>query len=278
MGAERKGSAVVSVANDALLKLARDVALAGAKLARTRREAGVEVAASKSSIEDVVTDADREVEALIRSMLADARSADGFYGEEGAADGGSSGLTWVVDPIDGTVNYLYGIPQYAVSIAVVEGEPDPLTWNALAGVVVNPASGEVFSATVGGGATLDGRPIHANKEVTLDQALVGTGFSYSAESRSAQGAVLAGLISQVRDIRRHGAAALDLCSVACGRLDAYYERGLQPWDHAAGVLIAREAGALVTGLGGRPPSADFLLAADAELAAKLEGTLGKLGI
>ncbi|MHA6693884.1 inositol monophosphatase family protein [Homoserinimonas sp. A520] len=245
---------MVSVANDALLKLARDVAQAGAKLARTRREA------------------------LIRSMLADARSADGFYGEEGAADAGSSGLTWVVDPIDGTVNYLYGIPEYAVSIAVVEGDPDPLTWNALAGVVVNPASGEVFSATVGGGATLDGRPVRVNNEVTLDQALVGTGFSYSAESRAAQGAVLAGLISQVRDIRRHGAAALDLCSVACGRLDAYYERGLQPWDHAAGVLIAREAGALVTGLGGRAPSADFLLAADAELAAKLERTLGKLGI
>jgi myo-inositol-1(or 4)-monophosphatase len=130
---------VVSVANDALLKLARDVALSGAKLARTRRDEGVEVAASKSSLEDVVTHADREVEALIRSKLADSRSADGFYGEEGAADAGSSGLTWVVDPIDGTVNYLYGIPQYAVSIAVVEGEPDPLTWRALAAVVVKPA-------------------------------------------------------------------------------------------------------------------------------------------
>lgn len=269
---------MVSVANDALLKVAREVALKAAELARTRREAGVQVAASKSSLEDVVTHADREVESLIRSMLADARSSDGFFGEEGAADAGSSGLTWVVDPIDGTVNYLYGIPQYAVSIAVVEGEPDPLTWNALAGVVVNPASGEVFTATVDGGSALDGRLIAVTSGVSLDQALVGTGFSYSAESRAAQGAVLAGLLPQVRDIRRHGAAALDLCSVACGRLDAYYERGLQPWDHAAGALIAQEAGASVTGLGGTPPSAAFTLAAAPELAVKLEQTLGKLRI
>lgn len=267
-----------SIANDALLKLAREVALKAAALARTRREAGVEVAASKSSLEDVVTHADREVESLIRSLLADARSTDGFYGEEGAADAGSSGLTWVVDPIDGTVNYLYGIPEYAVSVAVVEGDPDPLTWRAVAGVVVKPSSGEVFTATVGGGAALDGHRITANAGVPLDQALVGTGFSYSSESRAAQGAVLAGLIGQVRDIRRHGAAALDLCSVACGRLDAYYESGLQPWDHAAGALIAQEAGASVTGLRGRPASADFTLAASPELAMKLERTLRELGI
>jgi myo-inositol-1(or 4)-monophosphatase len=269
---------MVSVANEALLKLAREVALAAAELARSRRTEGVEIAASKSSLEDVVTLADRETEQLIRSMLADARPNDGFYGEESAADAGTSGVTWVVDPIDGTVNYLYGIPEYAVSIAVVEGEPDPLTWRALAGVVVNPASGEVFTATDGGGAFLDDKPIAANRGVSLDQALVGTGFSYSSASRTAQGAVLAGLIGQVRDIRRHGAAALDLCAVASGRLDAYYERGLRPWDHAAGALIAREAGAAVTGLGGNPASSEFLLAAESELAAKLEQTLGKLGI
>jgi myo-inositol-1(or 4)-monophosphatase len=269
---------VVSVANEALLKLAREVALAAAENARTRRSAGVEIAASKSSVEDIVTLADRENEQLIRSMLADARRDDGFFGEEGEADAGTSGLTWVVDPIDGTVNYLYGIPQYAVSIAVVEGEPDPLTWRALAGVVVNPVSGELFSATLGGGAALDGRQIRVNSGVSIDQALVGTGFSYNAQSRAAQGAVLARLISQVRDIRRDGAAALDLCSVACGRLDAYYERGLQPWDHAAGALIAREAGASVTGVDGGPPSIDFALAADAELAVKLGRMLGELGI
>ncbi len=269
---------MVSIANDALLKVAREVGLAAAGLAHKLRAAGVEVAASKSSLEDVVTHADREVETLIRSMLADARSSDGFYGEEGGADAGTSGLTWVVDPIDGTVNYLYGIPDYAVSIAVVEGEPDPLTWRALAGMVVNPPSGEVFCATVDGGATLDGRPITVNAGVELDQALVGTGFSYSAESRTAQGEILAGLIGQVRDIRRHGAAALDLCAVACGRLDAYYEHGLQPWDHAAAALIAQEAGASVTGMGGKPASAEFVLAAHPELAMKLERTLGKLGV
>ncbi|MEX1078170.1 MAG: inositol monophosphatase family protein [Homoserinimonas sp.] len=269
---------MVSVANEALVKVGREIALAAAELARTRRSVGVEVAASKSSLEDVVTHADRETEQLIRSMLADARGDDGFFGEESEAEAGRSGLTWVVDPIDGTVNYLYGIPHYAVSIAVVEGEPDPLTWRALAGVVVNPATGEIFSGTVDGGAMLDGRVIAVNTGVTLDQALVGTGFSYSAKARAAQGTVVAGLISQVRDIRRQGAAALDLCAVACGRLDAYFERGLQPWDHAAAALIAREAGASVVGLGGRPPSNDFTLAADAELAAKLEETLRKLGI
>ena len=269
---------MVSVVNEALLKLAKEVALAAAELARTRRAAGVEIAASKSSVEDIVTLADRETEQLIRSMLTDARPKDGFYGEESAADAGSSGVTWVVDPIDGTVNYLYGIPEYAVSIAAVEGEPDPLTWRALAAVVVNPESGEVFSATEGGGAFLGGQPIMANRAVPLDQALVGTGFSYSSADRTAQGAILAGLIGQVRDIRRHGAAALDLCAVACGRLDAYYERGLQPWDHAAGALIAQEAGAAVTGLAGAPASAAFLLAAEPELAAKLERTLGKLSL
>lgn len=157
-----KGGVVPSVANEALLKLAREVALAAAELARTLRVAGVEVAASKSSVEDVVTLADRETEQLIRSLLSKARPSDGFFGEESAADVGTSGFTWVVDPIDGTVNYLYGIPQFAVSIAVVEGEPDPLSWNALAAVVVNPPTGEVFSATVDGGATLGGRPIRAN--------------------------------------------------------------------------------------------------------------------
>lgn len=267
-----------SVANETLLKLARDIALAGAELARTRRAAGVEVAASKSSVEDIVTLADRETEQLIRGLIADARPADGFYGEEGAADVGSSGLTWVVDPIDGTVNYLYGIPQYAVSIAVVEGEPDPLSWRALAGVVINPASGEQFTAAVGAGARLGDATIRVNTDVALSQSLVGTGFSYSADDRAVQGAIVAGLLSRVRDIRRQGAAALDLCAVACGRLDAYYERGLQPWDHAAGALIAREAGASVSGLAGAPVSSDFTLAANPQLAAVLEQVLRELGV
>ncbi|MBC7723780.1 MAG: inositol monophosphatase [Burkholderiaceae bacterium] len=255
-----------------LLTIARSVAVTAGELAARRRSEGVEIAASKSSPEDVVTLADREVEALIRSLLADARPQDGFFGEESEADVGSSGLTWVVDPIDGTVNYLYGVPHYAVSIAVVEGGPDPLTWMALAGAVVNPAISEVFTATRGGGAFLGERRL-AVVAAELPLALVGTGFAYLAERRREQADTLVGLVGEVRDIRRSGTASLDLCSVACGRLNAYYESGLKPWDHAAGALIAAEAGARVTGWGGAPASQDFILAAPPTLAATLETLL-----
>ncbi|HEY0260239.1 MAG TPA: inositol monophosphatase family protein [Lacisediminihabitans sp.] len=256
-----------------LLGLAREIALTAGELVARRRAEGVEVAASKSSTEDIVTFADRESEALIRSLLAEARPDDGFLGEESGADAGSSGLTWVVDPIDGTVNFLYGIPHYAVSIAVVEGEPEPTTWSALAGVVVNPASGELFTATAGGGAFLGDRRIRVAPPVELSQALVGTGFGYLAEVRTEQAAVVAGLIHRVRDIRRMGTASLDLCAVACGRLNAYYERGLRPWDHAAGALIAAESGASVGGLRGAPASQAFTLAAEPTVAARLEEVL-----
>lgn len=140
----------------------------------------------------------------------------------------------MVDPIDGTVNYFYDIPAYAVSIAVVEGDPDPATWRALAGAVVNPTNGETFTAEANGGSYLGDRMLEVNRDVPLSMALVGTGFSYLADTRARQAAVIHGLVSQVRDIRRIGSAALDLCAVAAGRLDAYYERGLNPWDHAAG--------------------------------------------
>ena len=253
-----------------LLEIARSVAVEAGALARLRRSHGVEVAASKSSTEDIVTFADQETEALVRSRLAELRPDDGFFGEESGAETGTSGLTWVVDPIDGTVNFLYGIPHYAVSIAVVEGDPDPLTWRALAGAVTNPSSGETFTAQVGAGAFLDGSPIRVGPGVELSQALIGTGFSYLADIRSEQAEVLLGLLHRVRDIRRMGAASLDLCAVASGRLDAYFERRLSPWDHAAGALIAREAGALVTGLNGAPPSREFVLAAEPRLAATLE--------
>lgn len=253
-----------------LLEIARSVAVEAGALARLRRSQGVEVAASKSSTEDIVTFADRETEALIRGRLAELRPDDGFFGEESGAETGTSGLTWVVDPIDGTVNFLYGIPQYAVSIAVVEGEPDPLTWRALAGAVANPASGETFTARLGGGAFLDEAPIRVGPEIELSQALVGTGFAYLADIRSEQAEVLGGLLHRVRDIRRMGAASLDLCAVACGRLDAYFERRLSPWDHAAGALIAREAGARVTGMDGAAPSREFVLAAEPRLAEALE--------
>jgi myo-inositol-1(or 4)-monophosphatase len=267
----------VESTNEALLAVARVIAIEAGDLASRRRSEGVQVAASKSSLEDVVTLADRETEALIRGRLAEARGDDGFFGEESGAGSGSSGLTWIVDPIDGTVNYLYGIPHYAVSIAVVEGEPDPATWRALAGVVINPASGELFTAADGGGAHLGDRAIAVAPPVELSQALVGTGFAYLAAIRAEQAAVLAGLIDQVRDIRRMGTASLDLCAVACGRLNAYYERQLSPWDHAAGALIAREAGARVGGLRGAAASREFVLAGQPTMAARLEDALIRLG-
>lgn len=261
-----------------LTDLATSIALKAGELAMRRRGEGVTIAASKSSLEDIVTQADRETEDLIRSMLADARPGDAVLGEEGGSHAGTSGLTWVVDPIDGTVNYFYGIRQYAVSIAVVEGDPEPATWSALAGVVINPAVDELFVAHAGGGATLNGSPIHVASLVELSQALIGTGFSYRAEQRVEQAHVIVGLISRIRDIRRQGSAALDLCDVAAGRLNGYFESGLNPWDHAAGALIAAEAGARVSGLLGARPSIDFVLAAEPQLAARLEAALIECGV
>ena len=264
--------------NDELLATAVSIAARASELILRRRSQGVEIAASKSSAEDIVTLADRESEKLIRDALAEARPNDGFFGEESGAEKGTSGLTWVVDPIDGTVNYAYDIPAYAVSIAVVEGDPDPATWRALAGVVANPAIGELFTGTAGGGSFLNDTPLRVRTGVELPLALIGTGFSYSAELRVKQAAVVQGLIDQVRDIRRIGSAALDLCSLAAGRLDGYYERMLNPWDHAAGALIAREAGARVGGLDGALESKNLLIAAEPGLYERLAAALGALGV
>ena len=260
-----------------LLDIARTVATEAGALAARRRSEGVEVAASKSSVVDIVTEADRETEALIRGMLADLRPQDGFFGEESGAEVGTSGLTWLVDPIDGTVNFLYGIPHYAVSVAVVEGDPDPLTWRGLAGCVTNPASGETFTAREGGGAWLGDSEIHVADAVELPQALINTGFAYGSEMRAEQGAVAGALLPRVRDIRRLGTASLDLCFVAAGRTNAYFERNLSPWDHAAGAIIAREAGAAVKGRGDAPAGRDFMLAAHPVVAAALEELLDELG-
>ena len=227
-----------------LLALAVEAATTGGELALRRRREGVEVAATKTSVVDVVTAADREVEALIRARIAEARPGDAFLGEESEAAAGSTGLTWVVDPIDGTVNYLYGIPRWAVSVAVVEGD-DPATWTALAGCVVNPPLGEVYAASHGGGAALGGAALSAGSPDSLAVALVATGFAYDARTRMDQATAAAQVIGSVRDLRRAGAAALDLCDVAAGRLDGYWERGIMPWDFAAGALIAAEAGAIV---------------------------------
>jgi len=273
----------------ALLDLARTIAIEAGELATRRRSEGVEVAATKSTIVDVVTEADREVELLIRNRINDARPDDavlgeeGGLGEQGGSASGTSGLTWVVDPIDGTVNYLYGIPHYAVSIAVVEGEPDPLTWTGLAGCVLNPAIGELYTGARGEGAFLGGSngrdvPIRTAAPVPLELALINTGFAYNAITRGRQGEVVTRLLPMVRDIRRMGTASLDLCMVASGRANAYFERTLSPWDHAAGAIIAREAGAVVTGFGDAAPSRDFILAAEPNLAEVLEPLLIELGV
>lgn len=260
-----------------LLDLARSVALEAAELAARRRREGVEVAATKSTVVDVVTEADREVERLVLGRLLDARPDDGLLGEEGSSVSGTSGLTWVVDPIDGTVNYLYGLPHYAVSIAVVEGDPDPLTWTGRAGAVVNPATGELFTGEVGVGAFCGDRRMHVAEPAPLELALVATGFAYNAAWRGIQGEVVARLLPQVRDIRRQGTASLDFCFVADGRYDAYFERTLSPWDHAAGVIIAREAGAAVVGMRGAAPSRELVLAGHPDLVARLEPVLAAAG-
>lgn len=260
-----------------LLDLARTIAVEAGELAARRRREGVEVAATKSSIVDVVTAADREVEEFVRARLADARPDDAILGEEGGSTLGTSGLTWVVDPIDGTVNYLYGMPHYAVSIAVVEGEPDPAHWTALAGAVANPVSGETFTAARGGGAHLGDREIRVADPVPLELALIATGFAYDSAMRGRQGETAARLLPRVRDIRRAGTASLDLSFVASGRLNAYYERTLNPWDHAAGALIAVEAGAVVKGFGVDYPSRESLIAGHPDVVGPLEELLAELG-
>ena len=156
---------------------------------------------------------------------------------------------------------------------MVEGGPDPLTWRALAGCVTNPVSAEIYTASDAGGAFSGNQQLRVAEPASLAQSLVGTGFSYDAAVRGEQGDVVARLLPLVRDIRRFGTASLDLCAVATGRLNGYFERGLKPWDHAAAALVAREAGAVVAGFDGAPASADFLLAAPAELASALEREL-----
>ena len=187
---------------------------------------------TKSTGTDMVTEMDRASERLIVEGLRAARPDDGILGEEGTDHAGTTGVRWVVDPLDGTTNYLYAHAGFAVSIGVqVDGA-------TVAGVVHDPLHADVFTATLGGGAFRNGRPIVASAETDLSRALVATGFSYQPERRELQAAVLTRILPKVRDIRRMGAASVDLCSVAHGRADAYYERGLQPWDHVAGALVA----------------------------------------
>jgi myo-inositol-1(or 4)-monophosphatase len=224
-----------SVQEEALLAVALEaVRGAGAEL-RARfghRQRGVR---AKSGPTDLVSEADLAAEAAIRAVLQSRRPQDAILAEEGGATG-SGALRWIVDPLDGTTNFLFGIPGFAVSVACEDAE------GGLAGAVLDPMRGECFAATRSGAATLDGEPIHARAAGNLATALVATGFSYDASARAHQAEVLTCLLPRVRDIRRFGAAALDLCWTACGRFDAYYERGLQHWDLAAGTLIAARAG------------------------------------
>ena len=216
---------------------------------------------TKSSPTDVVTAMDRAAEDLLVDRLLGARPDDGLLGEEGSAREGTSGLRWVIDPLDGTVNYLYGLPQWGVAVLAEH----TATGTPLVGVVVVPVLGETYVAVAGRGATrLDAHGEQVMRVSTCDDlamALIGTGFGYRAERRAAQARVVAAMLPRVRDIRRGGAAAVDLCHVASGSLDGYYERGLQPWDLGAGGLVALDAGALLAGAGGGPPGEDLVVAA-----------------
>lgn len=227
--------------------LAADIAREAGELAHRRRSEGVALAATKSTLADIVTEADREVEQLIRERLRVERPDDGFLGEETGAERGTSGLTWVIDPIDGTVNYAYGIAAYSVSVAVVEGEPHPEQWQGVAAAVSAPALGELFTAERGEGAWLDGRRLQVNAE-TPAGALLGTGFGYDPATHDGDLAMVRRVMTMARDLRRMGSAAIDLSYVAAGRLDGFFERGLKPWDFAAGAILVQEAGGTVTRL------------------------------
>lgn len=220
-----------------------------------RRNADVS-ATTKSTPTDMVTQFDTASERLIVEGLMDARPDDAIVGEEGTARDGSSGITWHIDPIDGTSNFFFDLPLWAVSIGAVD-ELGPL-----AGAVYLPVLDEMFVAARGGGATLNGRSIRVSNADTLSTSLVGTGFGYDSVRRTAHARLVADIIGHIRDIRRFGAAAADLCLVACGRLDAFFEEGLSSWDLVAGQLIAAEAGAIVTDYhGARVTPAQVLVAA-----------------
>jgi myo-inositol-1(or 4)-monophosphatase len=229
---------------------------------------------TKTTATDMVTEMDRAAEQLIVAGLRAARPHDAVVGEEGTARRGTSGVRWIVDPLDGTTNYLYGLPTFAVSIAAeVAGRLE-------VGVVVDPSRSETWTAVRGRGAAGGGRRLRVgatSEPPGLSTALVGTGFSYDADRRARQAAVLATVLPRVRDIRRGGSAAIDLCWVAAGRLDAFYERGLQVWDVAAGSLVAAEAGARTGDLDGGPPSGSFTLAAPATLFEPLRELLLEAG-
>jgi myo-inositol-1(or 4)-monophosphatase len=228
------------------LELAERAARAAGEVLMTYYGRAPEGLASKTSATDPVSDADREAERVIRELLTTERPDDGLVGEEGSRVDGTEDRRWIVDPLDGTVNFLYGLRAWGVSIALEDSD------GLAVGVVFNPVSGECFAAERGKGATMSGRPIHVTDCRSLDRAMVATGFSYESEHRAEQAKLLVELLPRIRDLRRAGAAALDLAYVAAGRVDAYYERGLKRWDEAAGLLVVREAGGVTADLEGEP--------------------------
>jgi myo-inositol-1(or 4)-monophosphatase len=261
---------------DELADVARRAADAAVELIHTRRPASFGVDA-KSTATDLVTEMDTASERLIRSIIAEARPDDVVVGEEGGSvgpDGGAaegSGITWWVDPIDGTTNYVYDHPGYNVSIAAGIGE------RVLVGVVADPTHDRTYHAVAGRGAHCDDWPLRLGPAAPVTQTLVATGFAYDPARRARQGAVVAELLPRVRDIRRMGAAALDLCSVAAGRVDAYWEAGLSIWDLAAGSLVAAEAGARLGTLDGGPVRPDMVLVAHPDRFEELRMLLVELG-
>jgi len=237
-----------------LERLAVELAEGAAAVVRAASGTSVEVSA-KTTDTDLVTDVDKQTERWLRDRIEAARPGDGVLGEEGTGITARTRVRWIVDPIDGTVNFVLGLPQYAVSVAA------ELDGVVVAGAVSNVALGETFHACLGGGAWLGQRRLTGPRAVDVSRAVVGTGFGYDAGQRARQAAVVARLLPLIGDIRRLGSAALDLCAVAAGRIDAYFEAGLNPWDYAAGALVATEAGCLVSGLRGRPPGRSLTAAA-----------------
>lgn len=242
-------------AHHELLGIAEELARAAGDMALRGRKSGELAATTKSSPTDMVTQYDKASEELITSGLASRRPHDGIIGEEGSSVSGTSGITWHIDPIDGTSNFYFDIPMWAVSIGVVDSH------GPLIGAVYAPALGEMYTAIRDEGAFLNGSPIHVRDNSQLSDALVCTGFSYRVHERTQHAQRVASMITYIRDIRRFGAAAIDLCFVACGRYDAYFEEHLHSWDLVAGQVIATEAGALVTNYSGGSVTPAQVLAA-----------------
>ena len=244
---------------DALLDMAVDAARAAGELLLERFRGPQSGVDAKSSATDMVSDADRDSERVLLEAIRTARPDDGLIAEESGHRPGTTGLVWVVDPLDGTTNYLYGLPAWSVSIACRDAE------GGLVAVVHDPSMGETFTAVRGGGAFLNGAPIATSRLEDLSRALIGTGFGYTTARRTAQVAALTHVLPRVRDVRRAGSAAIDLAWVSCGRLDGFYEAGIRDWDRAAGLLLVSEAGGVTGILDPGLDGADCVVAAGAAL-------------